>query len=203
VRPFVERDTAAGVIFWTTLAVWGAIEWVPTWREARERRRRRESWSGADQGTGALIFLMIYVGFALALLVTYRVPDAALPGDPWVWLVLGILLVAVGIALRLWAIRTLGRFFTRDVRVQEGQVVIEDGPYRWVRHPSYLGGLISAAGFGVALGNWLAIPAAVIPDLVGLVRRINVEESVLRDGLAPGQYDGFARHRARLIPGVW
>lgn len=202
-QPFIERDTAAGVVFWATLAIWGAIEWVPTWLEARGRRRRGESWSRADRGTGALIFVMIYVGFALALLVTYRVPAATLPGNPWVWLVLGVLVVAAGIVLRLWAIRTLGRYFTRDVRVQEGQPLITDGPYRFVRHPSYLGGLTSAAGFGLALGNWLAIPAAVVPDLVGLVRRINVEEAALRAGLASGAYEEFASQKARLIPGVW
>jgi len=61
-----------------------------------------------------------------------------------------------------------------------------DGPYRCVCHPSYLGGLISAAGFGLALGSWLAAPVTVAFNLIGIVRRIHVEEATLRDGLVLG-----------------
>jgi len=202
-KPFIETNSSASLVFWTTLGVWGAIEWGGTWREARARRRRGEVWSQADRGTGAFIFLMIYVGFALALLAAYRVPSAALTSHPWVWLGLGVAVVAAGIALRQWAIHTLGRFFTRDVRIQETHSLVTSGPYRLVRHPSYLGGLISAAGFGLALGNWLAIPAAVVPDLVGRVRRIHVEEDALRHGLGPGVYQSYEEKRARLLPGIW
>jgi len=202
VQPFIETNSTAGVVFWATPGVWGTIEWDGTWRETRARRRRGEAWSRADRGTGALIFLMIYVGFALALFAAYRVPTAALTSHPWVWLGLGVAVVAAGIVLRQWAIRTLGRFFTRDIRIQERHSLVTSGPYRLVRHPSYLGGLISAAGFGLALGNWLAIPAAIVPDLVGLVRRISVEEDALRNGLGPSVYQSYEEKRARLLPGI-
>jgi protein-S-isoprenylcysteine O-methyltransferase Ste14 len=62
--------------------------------------------------------------------------------------------MAVGIAIRQWAVMVLGRYFTTNVRVHPGQTVVEEGPYRWVRHPSYTGMLITFVGIGLALWNW-------------------------------------------------
>jgi protein-S-isoprenylcysteine O-methyltransferase Ste14 len=64
----------------------------------------------------------------------------------------GLVLMWAGIALRQWAVTVLGRFFTVDVRVQPDQTVVEAGPYRYVRHPSYSGMIITF--LGLALGNW-------------------------------------------------
>jgi protein-S-isoprenylcysteine O-methyltransferase Ste14 len=203
VQPLIETNALAGVLFWTAIAVWGGIEWGGTLREARRRRARGDRWSPADRGTGTLIFAMIFVGFVLSILAAYRAPWARMPGSSWLWLGLGMAVIAAGLVLRQWAIRTLGRLFTRDVRLQEGHSLVTAGPYRLVRHPSYLGGLLSAAGYGLALGNWLSIIAAAGCDLVGLVRRIQVEEDVLRAGLGPGVYETYATDRARLLPGIW
>jgi protein-S-isoprenylcysteine O-methyltransferase Ste14 len=72
-------------------------------------------------------------------------------------------LIAIGIAIRQWAVVVLGRYFTTDVRVHGGQTVVETGPYRWVRHPSYTGMLITFVGIGLALGNWRRSQAAPAP----------------------------------------
>jgi protein-S-isoprenylcysteine O-methyltransferase Ste14 len=96
----------------------------------------------------------------------------------------------------------LGRFFTTDVRVHAGQAVVDTGPYRWVRHPSYTGLLITLAGIGLALGNWGALAALVVLPAIGLVVRIRVEERALREALGE-PYRRFADSRARLLPGVW
>ncbi len=87
--------------------------------------------------------------------------------------------VVVGIALRQWAVWVLGRFFTVVVRVTAGQTVIDRGPYRWVRHPSYTGLLLTLSGAGVAFGNWLSILALIIWSALGLAIRIRVEERAL------------------------
>ena len=79
-----------------------------------------------------------------------------LPHPPRVFgvaVVTGTVLVAGGLALRLWAIRTLGRWFTSTVMVQDGQTVVESGPYRVLRHPSYTGALLTALGVTIALAS--------------------------------------------------
>ena len=66
---------------------------------------------------------------------------------------------------------TLGRFFTYDVTIQPGHRVVTSGPYRWVRHPSYTGGLLGLLGLGVALGSGAAVLALVVVPLIELLIR--------------------------------
>jgi protein-S-isoprenylcysteine O-methyltransferase Ste14 len=110
--------------------------------------------------------------------------------------------MCLGIAIRQWAVALLGQLFTTDVRVHPGQIVVDRGPYRWVRHPSYTGMLITFVGIGLALGNWAALAVLVVLPTVGLVVRIRVEERALADGLGDA-YRSFAASRSRLVPGLW
>lgn len=84
-----------------------------------------------------------------------------------------------------------------------GQTVIDRGPYRWVRHPSYTGLLLTLAGAGVAFGNWLSILALIILSALGLAIRIRVEERALLAALGEPYRAYAAHHRARLIRGIW
>ena len=80
--------------------------------------------------------------------------------------------MATGIAIRQWAIFVLGRFFTADVRVHAQQTVVDRGPYRWVRHPSYSGMIVFCVGLGLALTNWLSLVVLALVPTVGLIVRI-------------------------------
>jgi protein-S-isoprenylcysteine O-methyltransferase Ste14 len=82
------------------------------------------------------------------------------------------------------------------------QTVIDTGPYRWVRHPSYSGLILTLLGLGPALGNWAALAVLVVVPTVGLVVRIRVEERALLEALGE-PYRRFAAGRPRLLPGVW
>jgi protein-S-isoprenylcysteine O-methyltransferase Ste14 len=124
-----------------------------------------------------------------------------IPGR-WVPVVLGLALMWAGILLREWAVATLGRFFTVVVRVAEGQTVVDRGPYRWARHPSYTGLMVTLVGVGFALGSWLSVLVLLVLPLLGLVVRIRVEERALLDGLGEPYREYAARHR-RLVPGIW
>lgn len=121
---------------------------------------------------------------------------------PWGFLVVGLTLMCAGIALRQWAVALLGPFFTVDVRVHPGQTVVDRGPYRWVRHPSYTGLIAIFVGLGLALDNWAALVVLAVVPTIGLLVRIRFEERVLLDGLGE-QYRRFAAGRRRLFPGVW
>ena len=116
--------------------------------------------------------------------------------------VLGVIVMWGGIAIRQWAITLLGRFFTVDVRVQTDQVVVDRGPYRWVRHPSYSGLIITFVGMGLALGNWMSLVVLAVVPTVGLVIRIHVEERILSENLGD-PYRRFTAGRRRLFPGLW
>jgi protein-S-isoprenylcysteine O-methyltransferase Ste14 len=111
----------------------------------------------------------------------------------------GIVVFVLGSALRWWAILTLGQYFTFEVAVRSTQSVVQSGPYRFVRHPSYTGILIMLLGVGLALTNWASIVVMLVGGLVGLLYRIRVEERALVEAL--GQpYTDYMRHSRMFIP---
>jgi protein-S-isoprenylcysteine O-methyltransferase Ste14 len=97
---------------------------------------------------------------------------------------------------------TLGGFFTVDVQVHPGQAVIDRGPYRWLRHPSYTGMVLFFAGVGLALTNWASLIVLIVAPVAGLVVRIRSEERTLLAALG-NDYRRFAATRRRLFPGIW
>jgi protein-S-isoprenylcysteine O-methyltransferase Ste14 len=141
-------------------------------------------------------------GVVGALVVADHAPGVAISPGRWPVFVVGLVLMWAGIVVRQWAISVLGRFFTVDVRVQSGQVVVDRGPYRWVRHPSYTGMIVTFVGVGLALGNWLSLALLLVVPTAGLIVRIHVEERTLTEALGE-PYRRFAAGRPRLFPGVW
>ena len=79
---------------------------------------------------------------------------------------------------------------------------MDDGPYRLVRHPSYAGLLLEFAGLGIVLGTWAGLAVILVPILAALVRRMNVEEAALRQGLGEA-YAAYVQRTRRLVPGVY
>ena len=192
----VLSQPAAEIPFGLTVVVWVVGERVLSFRDLRSG-----AWkSKQDAGSVIAVAAGIVVGFGAGLVLASR--DAlSLPG-PVVWLVVGLIVAWAGMLLRLWAVLSLGRFFTTTVVVRPGQTVVSGGPYGFVRHPSYLGLLILLLGFGLTLGDLAAAVVMVVLPTVGLLWRIRVEEVALRAGLGDS-YLEYCKGRARLIPGVW
>jgi protein-S-isoprenylcysteine O-methyltransferase Ste14 len=155
-----------------------------------------------DQGSLLVVIASVAVGVVAAFLLASDVPDAAIAPARWGVFVAGLVLMWAGIVLRQWAITLLGRFFTVDVRVQSGQPVVDRGPYRYVRHPSYSGMIGTFLGMGLALGNWLSLLVLAVVPTGGLVVRIRVEERALRGAIGE-PYRRYAASRRRLFPGLW
>jgi len=168
----------------------------------RLRSERNREGSRVDRTSLLVVQATAIGGVGGASLLARRLPSAALAGARWPLFVSGLVLMCIGIAIRQWAVATLGRFFTIDVRVQSGQTVVESGPYRWARHPAYTGLILTFLGFGLALGNWASLAVAFLVPTAGLVYRIHVEERALLEGLGE-PYRRFAEGRARVVPGVW
>jgi protein-S-isoprenylcysteine O-methyltransferase len=148
---------------------------------------RRKSGGDArhDAGTLRLLHMAIYPAIALAVFIAFhrggRLPESW--HVPLLWASSG--LIAAGLALRIWAIRTLDRFFTVDVRIHDGQELIGHGPYRHLRHPSYTGALLSFLGLAAGLGNPLSAGVLLVPVIAAFVVRIRVEERALAAAFPP------------------
>jgi protein-S-isoprenylcysteine O-methyltransferase Ste14 len=115
---------------------------------------------------------------------------------------MGLGLMTLGVFVRQWSILTLGRFFTSDVRVSAEQPVIDRGPYRLVRHPSYSGLIIFFIGFALALTNFISLAILAVVPTTGLIARIHFEERALVASLGE-PYSRYAATRKRLMPGIW
>ena len=123
------------------------------------------------------------------------------PLSPVVYSV-GYVLLAFGYVLMLWAMWT-NRFFSAVVRIQtdRGHAVVQEGPYRFVRHPGYVAITPLLAATPFALGSfWALIPAGL--GVVLFVIRTALEDAALQREL-PGYAEYARKVRYRLVPGVW
>jgi protein-S-isoprenylcysteine O-methyltransferase Ste14 len=127
---------------------------------------------------------------------------APLPGGVWWPAIAGIALMAVGFAIRTWSVASLGRFFRLTVVIQDGHRVVNNGPYRYVRHPAYLGLIVIYVGLGLVASDWISLGIMVVAMTIALSVRISSEERVLVRALG-GEYALYMRHTARLVPGVY
>jgi len=164
-------------------------------------RRSARAAKADDRGSVRLLWLVISASVAVAVAVSGS-RRAALPLSAPIRDLAATGLILGGLVVRWAAILTLGRFFTIDVAIHDGQRVITSGPYRYVRHPSYTGLLLAFFGLGVSFGSWLSIAALMIPITLALLHRIRLEESVLAGALGP-PYAAYCATTARLIPWVW
>ncbi len=102
----------------------------------------------------------------------------------------------------LWAMAS-NAYFVLTVRIQEDREhrAVTSGPYRWVRHPGYLGSVIYTLVVPLVLGSWWTFIPAIATDVL-LVIRTALEDRTLQDELS-GYAEYASSVRARLIPGVW
>ncbi len=116
--------------------------------------------------------------------------------------IVGAIVGAGGMVLRLIAIRTLGRWFTAAVTVQDEQRLVQHGVYRWIRHPSYTGAIL----FWGALPFLLGVPLCAVvawPILAfAYSRRISAEESALRQHFG-GEYEDYSKRSWKLFPLIY
>lgn len=115
---------------------------------------------------------------------------------------LGVMLVLSGVAFRWYAIHVLGKYFSVRLGVQPGQTVLKEGPYRWIRHPSYSGSLVTMLGLGLAFTNWLCLVSVPLIVFVGYIYRANIEEQMLISALG-NPYREYMRNTKRFIPFIY
>jgi protein-S-isoprenylcysteine O-methyltransferase Ste14 len=182
------------ILFDTAYFVWIASELFGAVLVPR-LRRRGATRAKRDRGSGPLIIFTVFFSIILAFGFGYAgigiLPD-------WAFY-LGIFLMFLGILVRQWAIAVLGRFFSLTVQVADDHRVVEKGPYRLVRHPSYTGVLITFIGLGLAVQSWGAL--LVLLGVFGLSfgYRMRVEEKTLLSELGE-DYANYMKRTKRIIP---
>jgi protein-S-isoprenylcysteine O-methyltransferase len=164
-------------------------------------KRSRGSAQSADSGSLRVLWGVILASQALAVAAAIFVAGANSEYLLALRPVGGALFVA-GLALRWYSIFYLGRLFTVNVAIASDHALIDAGPYRYIRHPSYTGALLALLGLSICYVNWLSLIIAVLPPLMAFMRRIAIEERALSGALG----DSYLRYMARtkrLLPFIY
>jgi protein-S-isoprenylcysteine O-methyltransferase Ste14 len=186
--------TTPGIVaFWVLFYGWALSELYIGWRF-----RVRSGATPRDQGSRFAVIGSVWGGIVVGFGLAFALPAAAITTGRSAVFIAGLVLLAAGFVLRWYAIWVLGRSFTVVVATRPDQQVVEAGPYRWVRHPSYTGSLLTIAGVLLCLVNVASLFALIIP-LAGYAYRIRVEEDALVRSLGE-PYRAYMRRTRRLIP---
>jgi protein-S-isoprenylcysteine O-methyltransferase Ste14 len=108
----------------------------------------------------------------------------------------------LGLIIRWTAILTLRKYFTVDVSILEDHKIVKKGIYKYIRHPSYAGSLVSFLGLGLAFSNWLSSVVIIVPILTAFIYRIQVEEKALIQAFGE-EYLDYSNTTKRLIPKIY
>jgi protein-S-isoprenylcysteine O-methyltransferase len=194
-RPFpFSAGPIFALIFWAAFAAWTLPEAI-----ASRAKQSADPSKVRDRGSLYVVVALWLIGIALDFSLSLFLPQATISWARTSLFFVGILFMFLGIALRWYSAAVLGKYFTFDVAIQSGQTLVEEGPYRYVRHPSYSGALLSLLGFGLALGNWAGLTAALCCLGFAYVYRIPVEEAALVSALGDG-YKQYMKRTPRLLP---
>lgn len=182
------------LIFEAVVILWVAMEIVCS------IGKRASASIARDRGSLIIIWMALIAAMFAAAALSH-VDDTKIPAaEAAFWI--GIALVLIGVVIRAVAIVTLGRFFTVNVAIQKEHELIERGMYRHLRHPSYLGSLLSFFGVGLAMGNWLSLAIAFLVPFFAISYRMAVEERALINHFGD-RYRDYAHRTKRLIPRIY
>lgn len=193
---FFGNSAARGpaiIAFWVVFYVWFVSELWLGWR-----RRPPRTTPTRDRGSQLIVVIGVWLSVLLGIGLASAVRTTALPSGRTAFVAIGTALMLAGLMLRWYAIALLGRFFTVAVTAESGQPVIDRGPYRLIRHPSYAGSLLTILGVVVACANPVAL-LGLLPAGIAYAYRIQVEERALATVLGE-PYRAYMRRTRRLIP---
>jgi len=185
------------------LVFWGAYVWsfLPEWKVVRGGVEGAKSADSKDGGSIRVLLGGMWIALMLGFFLSFAKAGSFPPGARVPAFVVGVALIVLGSLLRRWCFRTLGQYFTGDVKASADQPVIRTGPYRFVRHPSYTAGIMMFTGIGLALGSWFSFLLIAIASIATYWYRVTIEERALL-GTIGEQYASFMKERKRFIPYV-
>lgn len=164
-------------------------------------RTRRADGNVQDRGTQVMLWVAIVLSlFASGWMRHLELADMHL-SERWLRPATMVMLAA-GLAVRVAAIVTLGRWFSANVTTHTAQTITRSGLFRVVRHPSYLGMEMIFFAIGLHADDWACLATAFVLPTIAVLYRIHVEEAALL-GAFGDEYAEYMRATKRLIPGVY
>lgn len=121
--------------------------------------------------------------------------------EPWVFYI-GIFVFLVSAVIRWWGFKAIGKFFNPRVAVYEGHELVTYGAYASIRHPLYLGSLLSFISIPLIFNSWGAMLLMIFATVPALIYRIEIEEEFMRKHFGK-EYEEYMKHTKKLIPGIW
>jgi protein-S-isoprenylcysteine O-methyltransferase Ste14 len=176
------------VVFASVYLAWILIESKISKEELNKGKRT------SDYGTCELYAIGQAAVFLSALWVT------SAWHSPNLFHLLGFILFLGGGAYRLWAIKTLGKYYSHIVREVDAHKIVDSGPYRHIRHPAYAGMILANLGIVIFFFNLITLILFLLILIPAIILRILIEEKTL---FRISGYGKFAQNRQRLIPGIW
>jgi protein-S-isoprenylcysteine O-methyltransferase len=154
-----------------------------------------------DKGTRRLVWRFTSIGYNLAWIpVIFNFGRLVILGGWLTWV--GVAIMISGIVFRQYTIAFLGKFFTATIQIKKDHELVQTGPYRYIRHPSYLGILILSLGLGIAMANWISLLLCIVLPEIGLIRRIKFEEKELEQHFGK-QYQDYMKNTWHIIPFIY
>jgi protein-S-isoprenylcysteine O-methyltransferase len=163
--------------------------------------RSKQPSVATDRGSLRLIWRVTGVSMIAAFLSAAYLRGAYFGGSAVLYWI-GFATFVFGLGLRWYAIRYLGKSFTVDVAVVNNQSVIDTGPYRFIRHPSYTGSILGFLGLGLCFANAVTLLVIVVPTTAVFLYRISIEEAALQAGLGEA-YRQYMGRTKRLVPLIY
>lgn len=184
------------LLFNITYIIWLITEIVIN----RALRSGNTDKQNADKNSLAIIWVVIILSVtgAVFISVDYALPISANESIRYA----GLAIIFIGIALRIVAVKMLGKFFTADVTIREGHQLIKKGFYKYFRHPSYTASLLTFIGFGISLNNWASLGLVFIAIIIAFLIRIKIEEKALITQFGD-QYLAYKKEAYGLIPFIY
>lgn len=167
---------------------------------ARSLRSGKSDKKSADRNTELYLWGTLLVSITLGVMFSGNVAYRIFSNEKWT--IAGTVIIILGILFRHMAIRQLGRYFTVNVAIRKDHQLVQRGFYKYMRHPSYTGCLVSFFGFGISMNNWLSLAIVFVPVTLAFMYRIHVEEKVLSEEFGQ-EYGEYASRTKRLLPFIY
>jgi protein-S-isoprenylcysteine O-methyltransferase Ste14 len=162
--------------------------------------RTRNRAEARDRGTQTILWIVIALSISTAEAI--RGTSFSMFGRVHWLILLAIVVIIAGLAIRWIAIISLGKSFSANVAIRGSQTIYKQGLYRWVRHPSYLGLELIFLAIALHSRNWISFVVVLIPTTMALLYRIHVEEFASNRAFGP-EYTEYSRNTRRLIPWLY
>jgi len=114
----------------------------------------------------------------------------------------GVCMMVIGLSVRTWSMKTLSKYYTRVLTTTEEQEIIKRGPYKIIRHPGYLGTMLTWSAAGLAMQNLIIFVVGTCMMVIAYFYRINYEEKMLVDKFGD-RFNDYKKHTWKILPPVW